>query len=519
MAKGLLPFKYEIETGHSFMTQYAGLGSYLDLSHAVRLRQSIEKHVNARDQEQGYTDNEVIFSLILLNLTGGESMDDLLMLRADPGLMNLLQHTQWSGKTRSERRKLAKRWCKKKDDGVFPSPSSGFRYINSYHDESWDKDLTHGKAFIPPTTAALKGLYNVNGKMADFYQRVSPQENATVDFDATIAETNKKNALYSYKGSKSYQPLNAYWAETGLVVNSEFRSGNVPAGYDLKRFLIRTIQHLPAGIKTLSIRSDTAGYQWDLIKYCAEEKSERFGVIEFGIGVDVTPAFKQAVDEVPEKDWHTYIKTVKGEQFETNQQWAEVVFVPNAICNKKTGPEYRFIATREKIPEQLELIEPKSEKERQLSFNFPTMLMNNAGKCCRYKIFGIVTNRTIPGNELIKWFRQRCGESELVHARMKDDFAGGRFPTDKFGANAAWWAIMILALNLSVLMQRLVLGGKWAKKRMKAIRFALINIAASVRKRSRTLFVRLNGNSPGYKLLLRARERIIELITIVTGFG
>ena len=140
--------------------------------------------------------------------------------------------------------------------------------------------------------------------MADFYQRVSPQEKATIDFDATIAETNKKNALYSYKGSKSYQPLNAYWAETGLVVNSEFRSGNVPAGYGLKRFLIQAIEHLPAGIKTLLIRSDTAGYQWDLIKYCAEGKNERFGVIEFGIGVDVTPAFKQAVGEVSEKDWH-----------------------------------------------------------------------------------------------------------------------------------------------------------------------------------------------------------------------
>ena len=47
---------------------------------------------------------------------------------------------------------------------------------------------------------------------------------------------------------------------------------------------------------------------------------------------------------------------------------------------------------------------------------------------------------------------------------MKDDFAGGRFPTDKFGANAAWWAIMILALNLLVLMQRLVMGENGQKK-------------------------------------------------------
>jgi hypothetical protein len=36
------------------------------------------------------------------------------------------------------------------------------------------------------------------------------------------------------------------------------------------------------------VRSDTAGYQKDLQRYCAEGKSERFGVIEFAIGADVT---------------------------------------------------------------------------------------------------------------------------------------------------------------------------------------------------------------------------------------
>jgi hypothetical protein len=46
---------------------------------------------------------------------------------------------------------------------------------------------------------------------------------------------------------------------------------------------------------------------------------------------------------------------------------------------------------------------------------------------------------------------------------MKDDLAGGQFPSADFGENAAWWAIMLLALNLNVIMQRLVLG-KEARK-------------------------------------------------------
>ena len=53
--------------------------------------------------------------------------------------------------------------------------------------------------------------------------------------DATLSETHKREAKYSYKKYKAYQPLNVYWAEQGLVLFSEFRDGNVPANFDLLR--------------------------------------------------------------------------------------------------------------------------------------------------------------------------------------------------------------------------------------------------------------------------------------------
>ena len=57
---------------------------------------------------------------------------------------------------------------------------------------------------------------------------------------------------------------------------------------------------------------------------------------------------------------------------------------------------------------------------------------------------------------------------------MKGDFAGGQLPSAKFGANAAWWALMILSMNLQRMLRGLM-GEGWGKKRMKAVRFALIN--------------------------------------------
>jgi hypothetical protein len=59
--------------------------------------------------------------------------------------------------------------------------------------------------------------------------------------------------------------------------------------------------------------------------------------------------------------------------------------------------------------------------------------------------------------------RKRCWITEIQWvirwAVMKEDLAGGNLPSKLFRANAAWWAIMLLAYNLNNAMKRLVLGG------------------------------------------------------------
>ena len=76
---------------------------------------------------------------------------------------------------------------------------------------------------------------------------------------------------------------------------------------------------------------------------------------------------------------------------------------------------------------------------------------------------------------------------------MKEDLAGGKFPSKLFGPNAAWWQIMILAFNINEAMKRLVLGGEWVNRRLKGIRFWLINIPGQVYEHARGLVIRLAG--------------------------
>ena len=349
-----------------------------------------------------------------------------------------------------ERRALRRRWRTERRRNV-PSPSSVFRYLSSFHDEQEEAKREPHKPFIPAATDALVGLRRVNAETMGFVQSHAGHKQATLDMDATLIETHKRQASYCYDTYRAYQPLTTYWAEADQIVHSEFRDGNVPAGHQQLRVL----------------------------RYCAEGRDERFGVIEFAVGADVTPELKRAIDSVPEGDWHELKQSVVGHELETGQQWAEVNFVPNWIGHKKNSPEYRFIAIRKLLRKP-----PMPGMEAHLQLSVPVMEMSGRGW---YKVTALVTNRGLPGDKLIGWYRQRCGKGEEVHGVLKEDLAGGRLPSGLFGDNAAWWAIAVLAFNLNSALKRLALGPEWLSRRLKAVRFGLIGPAGRVVHHARRL--------------------------------
>ncbi len=493
-----LPYEYEIEEGKAGLTALGGLPAYLDLASATGFLKSVDKHLKIRSGGQGWTDRQMILSLVLLNLVGGDCVEDMEKLEADEGFCRVLRKAEVHGLRRGERRALQERWRKGRTR-TLPSASAIFRYLGGFHDAGQEGLRQEGKAFIPAPNEHLKAFGKINAELLGVACRA---ETATLDMDATLAATSKENALYGYKGQKGYQPLNTYWHERGVILHTEFRDGNVPAGYEQLRVLKEALRCLPETVKKVRLRSDTAGYQHDLLRYCDLEDNKRFGLIEFAIGCDVTQEFRRAVAEVGEGDWRPLYREVNGRLQDTGRQWAEVCFVPNAIGHSKKGPAYRYLATREEL-KQTEL--PGMEKDDS-EYLFPVMQM----KELRYKVLGIVTNMDWRGDVLIPWFSERCGKSEEAHAAMKGDFAGGRFPSGDFGDNAAWWWIMALAYNLNALMKRQVLGGAWVNKRMKAIRFGIINIAARVVEHARKLVVRISGEHPSSGLLGDVRRRILE---------
>jgi hypothetical protein len=136
---------------------------------------------------------------------------------------------------------------------------------------------------------------------------------------------------------------------------------------------------------------------------------------------------------------------------------------------------------------------------------------------CDYKIRGVVTNlrpeEGWDGEDVVRFLDKRMGKSEKAHAVMKHDLAGGQLPSKFFGANAAWWQLMILALNLNALFRHHALGEGWVGKRMKAVRFGVIQLAGRLQERGNQLFVRLSAAAAEVaNLLLEARRPIAALL-------
>ena len=503
MQQGVLPFQYGTESRIGGMTALSGLAVYLEMAEAARLGESIRRQVKVREGGQGWTDRQMVIALILLNLAGGEGVDDLRVLEGDEGLGRMLRRVETHRQRAYERTAERNRWRSDRCRRV-PSPSATFRYLRQFHDASQEGEARQSrKAFIPAPNDALNGLGKVNADMTSFVQSHLGHRQATLDMDATLIPTHKREAFYCYQGYRAYQPLVTYWAEAELVVHSEFRDGNVPAGFEQLRVLQESLTYLPDSVEKVMLRSDTAGYQVELLRYCAQGRDERFGVIEFAVGVRVRDEFKHEAALIEESEWRPLTRKDGECEEETGQEWTEVGFVPNWMVYPLNGPDYRYIAVREPLRRP-----PLPGMEGEIGLYDPVMQMPNQGW---YKIRGIVTNRELPGDEVVRWYYERCGKGEEVHSVLKEDLAGGRLPSGQFGANAAWWAITVLAFNLNSAVKQLALGDQWVTKRLKAVRFALINLAGRVVFHARKLLIRLARSHPSFPLLVGAHRRIAAL--------
>ena len=151
--QGKLAFQYKSEKNETSLTSFAGLPLYVEWMINTGLSAQIEK--NLKTKTQGWSDLQMITSLILLNIAGGDCVDDIEKLERDAGLRTLLLKFETQEMTRKERRAYEKRWRKKKER-AFPSASSLSRYLEQFHALDQEKLREEGVAFIPSPNEQLQ---------------------------------------------------------------------------------------------------------------------------------------------------------------------------------------------------------------------------------------------------------------------------------------------------------------------------------------------------------------------------
>ena len=332
MAQGVLPFEYESEPGSSDLTGFAGIGVYLDLIEASGLPAAVRREVRVAGR-QGWLDVQMIIAVIALNLCGGDRVEDLERLEADAGFAATMEAVERRLLVRRERRQLKIRFRRGRGRSV-PSPSALSGWLERFHDAGQEDLREAGRAFIPRPSAGLPGLRRVNQALVSFLQHHRRPGSATLDMDATLVQSHKRQAEYCYKKFKACQPLNTWWAEQQVIVHSGFQGGNVPAGYRQLQVLQASLAALPGGVDKVCLRSDTAGYQKDLLLCCGAGRDKVFGVIEFAVGANVTAEFRRAALAVPEAEWRPLDRVFDGQRQETGQEWAEVCRVGRARARR-----------------------------------------------------------------------------------------------------------------------------------------------------------------------------------------
>jgi len=373
----------------------------------------------------------------------------------------------------------------------------------------------------------------------------APRERITLDHDATFLETEERGANWNYKGQKSYRALNTYCPEYDLVAGSRYGDGNVPPGWKQKDELERILERPPEEAKSVSLRSAGAGYRTGLLAWCTGGKHGRFGYIPVRISRPVGEEFRKAVRAVPEEDWKPPDRKEGDGKKEGNgsvREWAEIVYVPTNPGRKKHGRNYRFLAVRERRdgrfpPEKEREEEGKGDSSlpgdrlyfteaiRHLEEEVPGVkklhLPDPGGRIC--KTFGIVTNigdgadgaifgygkgDPMDGEKIIRWQRKRSGKAEEIHHILKDELGGGHVPSKRFGANAAWWTIAVLALNLHNLMKRRLLPEEYGKSRPKTIRFLLYTMAGKIVTHGRRTVLKIWTGDRGGSLFASVMKRL-----------
>lgn len=429
-AEGEFLFELDPEPLEECLTAYAGIPLFVRAMRSLQIPASVKRHVAIKQRERGFDEATYVESFLVLNALGGDCLEDFDRLREDAGLKEMLGHQM-------------------------PSPEAARKFLYQFHDdklvEQAQAELPAGQvSYIPDESERLRGLAQVNRELViEIGQRCSDQRIATIDLDATVIESWKREAQRTYQGVSGYQPMLALWAEMDLAVADEFRDGNVPATKALLPVAKRAFQSLPATVKEFYFRGDSGCWDRGLVNWLRDQNRSEGpqGPITFGISVRMTASLKEHILRISQPLWKPY-----RDDGETISECADLLnYWPEEEDRPEGAGPLRYIAIRVR------------KRQGELF-----------GDGSAVKHFVVATNEwNWQPKKLLEWHREKAGSIEALHDVLKNELAAGVMPCGRFGANAAWLRFAVLTHNVLTALKRIALPEPWLRARPKRLRFQI----------------------------------------------
>jgi hypothetical protein len=460
---GVLPFAIEVVDDDATLTAHAGLPLVLETMRALGLSDELNTTLAIRRRMSGATDAQKVEALVLRMAAGGECVSDVEVLRADKGRMRLV--------------------------GGLPSEDVLLRFLYEFHDERLIEQAQQQRpagqvAYIPEQSAPLVRLARCNVAFVHAVAKQTGVTRATLDHDATIQESHKKQSLPHDKGGRGYQPSVLSWAEHDLVLADEYRDGNVPAAMSNLPLIQSGFAALPSTITERFFRADSACYDEKVLTWLADPArvDGPKGTIGFSVSADMTERLRQACSAVPEPSWQLY-----EERATETVLCADVEFAPGDW--PKDAEPLRYVALR-----------IRKRQGQLFAGGYET------------KYLAVVSNRRdCTPVELVRWHGQKAGTIELVHDVTKNEIAAAVPPCGRFGANAAWYRLSLLTYNVLSAMKWLALPPSMETARPKRMRFSLFSIAGRILSHAGQLVLRIGRQAEALAGLIAARLRIAKV--------
>ena len=318
-----------------------------------------------------------------------------------------------------------------------------------------------------------------------FWELHGAPERLTIDVDATLitAHSEKEQAAGNYKGGYGFHPLQAYADQTREALGGLLRSGNAGANTaaDHMTVLDRALEQIPAEhVEQIEIlvRADSAGATHGLIDYCREAN------LRFSVGYELTEPVREAILQLPADTWVPAL-----DQDGSERENGEVAEITDSVELSSWPQGSRLLVRRE-----------RPHPGAQLSFT------DHDG----YRFQAILTDQPEQDIAIVECrHRQRA----RVEDRIRDDKDTGlaKFPFKAFALNEVWLEIVLLAHDLIVWTQALLLDGELAKAEPKRLRYRLLHVAARLAFHGRRGKLRLQHDWPWAEQLLAAFQKLKAL--------